>query len=332
MISVIIPTRNRADLLTFVLDSLTRQTLSSDHFEVLVIDNGSRDSTATVVQKYSALLGNIRYFYESEPGLHVGRHRGMIEAKYDIFVFADDDIEALPTWLESIQEAFLEPDVAMVGGNNLPLFLKPPPQWLQDMWDNSRSRDYQALSALSILKMDGPARDFSPYYVWGCNFSIRKQVLLEAGGFHPDGMPQDLIRFRGDGETHVSRYVLESGKRCVFHPGDTVYHKVMPERMTFEYFRQRGFNQGVSDSYTELRGEDVKTIKVKRNLLRRIASWGRRQFKSMISMCSEANRALDELQCGHKEGYAYHQQMYRDDAAVREWVHKTKYFKEDNND
>jgi len=45
--------------------------------------------------------------------------------------------------------------------------------------------------------------------------------------------------------------------KCLFHPGASVYHKVSPERMTIGYFRQRGFNQGISDSYTQLRGEVV---------------------------------------------------------------------------
>jgi glucosyl-dolichyl phosphate glucuronosyltransferase len=326
VITVIIPTRNRAELLAAALASLQQQTFSRKNFEVLVIDNGSIDNTTVVTQKYSELLGNVRYFYESELGLHVGRHRGMLEAKNDILVFADDDIEAFPTWLESIQEAFNDPDVVMVGGNNLPMFLKPPPRWLKKLWNRPIRRNTRILSALSILEVDVSTCDFSPYYVWGCNLSITKQVLLDAGGFHPDGVPKELIRFRGDGETHVSRFVLESGKRCVFHPGASVYHKVTPERMTFEYFHQRGFNQGVSDSYTELRNQDDKTEKVRYSILCRIASWCRCKLETMILMSSEAHRALNELHRGHKEGYAYHQQMYQDDEAVRAWVHKKKYY------
>ena len=328
MISVIIPTRNRAHLLSSVLESLTRQTLSRERFEVLIIDNGSKDNTVAISQKYSAIFSNIKYFYEPEPGLHVGRHRGMLEATNDILVFADDDIEALPSWLESIQEAFLESDVAMVGGNNLPMFVKPPPQWIQNMWDHPYSSNVRTLAALSILEMGGPIRDFSPFYVWGCNFSIRKQVLLAAGGFHPDGMPNELIRFRGDGETHVSRYVLESGKRCVFHPGATVYHKVMPERMTFEYFRLRGFNQGVSDSYTALRGEDAPILK-QHSLFYRAVQWGWQKiysFYEKLQTDMEVSIALQEMKCGHSDGFAYHQNAYRTDPAVYEWVHRKDYF------
>ena len=49
MLSVIIPTRNRADLLQMALQSLQKQTLPADQFEVLVIDNGSTDNTQQVI-------------------------------------------------------------------------------------------------------------------------------------------------------------------------------------------------------------------------------------------------------------------------------------------
>jgi len=51
--------------------------------------------------------------------LHVGRHLGLKKAQGDILVFADDDIEAFPTWLEGIAEAFEDPQIALVGVKNL---------------------------------------------------------------------------------------------------------------------------------------------------------------------------------------------------------------------
>ena len=243
MISVIIPTRNRGAMLADALDSLRRQSLDHDVFEIIVIDNGSTDDTPAVVAGMGERLPNIRYFCEPEPGLHSARHRGLREAKGDVLTFADDDIEALPSWLESIVQSFTDPEVDMVGGNNLPMFLEPPPLWLSKLWMHSNLGG-RAIPSLSVLELPGGPRQFNPLLVWGCNFSIRKQTLIDAGGFHPDSLPQDLIRFRGDGETHVSRYVAGLGSRCIFHPGATVYHKVTPARMNISYFRQRAFNQG----------------------------------------------------------------------------------------
>lgn len=326
MLSVIIPTHNRANFLSLALMSLTQQNISSDQFETLIIDNGSTDNTVNIVQEYSVKLSNIRYFYEPEPGLHVGRHRGMLEAKNEILVFADDDIEAFPTWLESIQSAFYDSNVAMVGGNNIPMFLTTPPSWLLALWNRPFKRNIRATPALSIIEMNNSIRDCDPCFVWGCNFSIRKAVLLAAGGFHPDGMPRELIRFRGDGETHVSRFVKESGMRCVFHPGASVHHKVTQERMTFEYFRQRGFSQGISDSYSDIREGQTKP---KKNLILRFINRGVKQLYLRAFLGPDAMHALNEMRDGHAEGYAYHQRMYREDQSVKEWTHKAKYFDED---
>ena len=106
MISVIIPTRNRAELLRDTLTSIQGQTLSYELFEVLVVDNGSTDNTKDVTLNFKKNLNNLRYVYAPVPGLHEGRHRGMKEARYNLLVFADDDILATPDWLLSYYEVF----------------------------------------------------------------------------------------------------------------------------------------------------------------------------------------------------------------------------------
>ncbi len=52
-------------------------------------------------------------------------------AKSDILVYADDDIEAFPTWLAAIAESFQNQDVVLVGGKNLPKFEATPPEWIK---------------------------------------------------------------------------------------------------------------------------------------------------------------------------------------------------------
>lgn len=325
MISVIIPTRNRSDLLGSCLESIRHQSPKVD-FEVLVINNGSSDTTQDVIKDYQSKMPNLTGIFAPEPGLHTGRHAGMIAAKGELLVFADDDIEALPSWLSSIEDAFKNPDVAMVGGNNYPMFLESPPSWLLSLWNRPTFRGYKSISSLSVIEFTRYITEISPYLIWGCNFAIRKDVLLKAGGFHPDGMPKELIRFRGDGETHVSHYVAESGMKCVFHPGASIHHKVTPERMTHAYFHQRGFNQGVSDSYTQLRQQDRFSIRAPRcNLLKRALNLGLRKTQDLLDS-ADVKQADHELMLGHKEGYAYHQAVYQNDPEVREWVHRPTYF------
>lgn len=330
MLSVIIPTRDRQDFLRPALVSLRHQTLPPQHFEILVVDNGSTDGTGRMVQAMVAEMANLHYLHEPEPGLHAGRHRGLLAARGDILVFADDDIEAEPTWLAAIAEGFVDPSVAMMGGNNLPLFLAPPPAWLLALWHRSPAEGGLALPTLSILQLPGPLRPISPFYVWGCNFAIRKSLLVEAGGFHPDGMPRELIRFRGDGETHIARFVAAAGMKCLFHPAAAIHHKVTPERMTLGYFWQRGFNQGVSDSYTALREGDHQSDRSRVLALPyRLARGGWRRLAAAwttLRSPREVRGARAEEHAGYREGYAFHQIAYRTDPEVRAWVHRPTYF------
>ena len=322
-LSVIVPTRNRAALLAATLDSLTRQSLPPADFEIIVVDDGSTDDTAAVVDSFGPRLPALRRVPTSARGLHEGRHAGLREARGEILVYADDDIEALPSWLEAVARAFDDPVVVLVGGNDLPRFCSPPAGWLLRMWSMPHPVGGHAIPALSIIQVDGPARPLPPAYVWGCNFSIRKEVLLEAGGFHPDGMPNDLLHLRGDGESHVARHVAEHGLVCRFEPGASVYHSVTADRMTFAYFRARGFRQGISDSYSALRVGHAPSPWQWR--LRQAVRAARRGMQALLAADPEVHRAQFELAAGHAAGYAHHQRLYRQSAELRAWVHKPTY-------
>jgi glycosyltransferase involved in cell wall biosynthesis len=91
--SVIIPTYNRARLLGYTLDSLVRQDLPRDDFEVLVVDDGSTDSTETVVHSYRGRLA-IRYFFQPDEGFRAAaaRNVGITNASGDICVFVDSGV------------------------------------------------------------------------------------------------------------------------------------------------------------------------------------------------------------------------------------------------
>ena len=323
-LSVVIPTRNRAELLGSTLQSITTQSLSTECFEVVVADNGSVDGTRQIVAKYQKLLPNLRYEYVPEIGLHAGRHRGFEASRGEILVFADDDIEAFPTWLATYSDVFSDETVAMAGGNNLPKYLDDPPQWIEALWRRRYSRSLQMIPALSVLRLEGERSDISPHLVWGCNFAIRRNVLIAAGGFHPDGFPEEKQQFRGDGETAVSAYVLSQGLVCIFDPGASVYHKVSASRMTHEYFKKRGFAQGISDSYTALRGDShaIQKAHIFQRILRKIYHFAVNQLR----LPKPTRKALRLFAEGYHAGYAYHRERYQNDPTIRAWVHKTNYW------
>lgn len=88
----------------------------------------------------------------------------------------------------------------MCGGKILPRYETKEPDW---------ARYFPGY--LSILDRNGEIAKVNDAGIWGCNFSIRKSVLYEVSGFHPDAMPWPLVRYRGDGETGLLNKAIEIG-------------------------------------------------------------------------------------------------------------------------
>lgn len=326
-ISVIIPTRNRSLLLQKTLESLTMQTFSMEKFEVIVIDNGSIDDTKAIVESFDGQL-KLQYHYDDRPGLHVGRHDGMKLSQSNLLAFADDDIEAFPTWLEGIYESFQDSNTVLVGGKNLPKYESQPPFWILEKWYQLHDHGH-CVPELSILDFGDEIKDIPANYVFGCNFAIRKGILQDAGGFHPDGMPFEMIQYRGDGETYVSQYISNHNLKTIYNPKASIFHFVPNSRLTLDYFKKRAFCQGVEMSYKYLRYSSIASYpkhgkKLKRLLRHLSCKETHAAIKSLLYQESITD-IEKQIEQSRKIGYAFHQHMYRTDESIRKWVHKENY-------
>lgn len=91
--TVIIPTYNRERLLQHTLDSLLRQTVPPEDFEVIVADDGSSDGTQDLVTRYATRL-NLKYCYQPDEGFRVAKARnlGLRAARGPVSVFVDSGV------------------------------------------------------------------------------------------------------------------------------------------------------------------------------------------------------------------------------------------------
>ena len=328
------PTRNRLGDVKASLPSLREQDIRGVDWELIIVDNGSTDGTGAWCRgQVGGSNPCLRYVWEPALGLLAGRHRGVAEAQGDILIFIDDDIRASPSWLRVIHSGFADPQVTLVGGPSLPNYESEPPEWLEEFW-NTTPYGGRTCGFLSLIDL-GPGRlHIDARYIYGLNFSIRKDALRALGGFHPDGVPSELLRYRGDGETGLAFAAERSGFKSVYEPDASVLHKVPADRMTLEYFEKRAFAQGVSDSYTRARrlhglyGRPQRSIV--RGLKRRLAAAGR-LVKSQLHPRRDDNvpamtEAKRRTTVAYKRGVAFHQDAMLRDPTVRDWVLRPDYW------
>ena len=329
-LSVIIPTCNRASFLRDALISILSQTLDRDRFEIIVADNGSNDETPDIVAGLNG-SGRLRYLQVPDPGLHNGRHLGAEEARGEILCFVDDDIIAAQEWLEAIFNLFKDEQTALAGGRALPKWETDPPDWI-DLFKSEIEGGW-TIGYLSLSDWGDVRKEIPAACVYGCNFSIRKKVLFDCGGFHPDAMPQELIRFRGDGETGLALEVEKRGYRAFYEPKAIIYHRVSSERLTVDYFCRRAFNQGVSASFTEIRRErGIPSIQASSTSEKTNSLFDRIQtaFRSAVSRAAETDdkwcRALKRVADAFEKGKLYHRNEVAKDADLLKYVLRDKYY------
>lgn len=336
--SIIIPSCNRADQLFRCMNSLVTLDFPFGEYEIIVVDNGSKDNTKEVVDKYiiNYPAHTIRYFYDEISGLLTGRHRGAKEAQSEILIFVDDDIHADQGWLSAIVDTFKRnAGIHFVGGKCLPKYEKEPPSWLNYFW-KSIPGDGKMLCDLSLCDFGEVEKEIDPTWVFGLNFSIRKASLYELGGFHPDCISAHFQHFQGDGEFGLSIKAIEKGYKAFYNPKALVYHEVPADRMTLGYFDKRYFYLGVCNSYTEIRKNNgiskvVTLTNIKKNIKNILHPMYRMVSpKPVILIQSEIDFEKEMLftrfQTMEKAGYNFHQEIVRKSSVVLEWVLKENYF------
>lgn len=113
-VSVIIPTYNRPESLARTLQSLGGQTVYPNDFEVVVVDDGSRQPYAEVVEQSWPF--DLQYHRQDNQGEIIARNLGVSLSRGEFLVFLDDDILVEPAYLESLlAEHLAYPQAILLG-------------------------------------------------------------------------------------------------------------------------------------------------------------------------------------------------------------------------
>jgi glucosyl-dolichyl phosphate glucuronosyltransferase len=242
MITAILCTYNRCDSLRKAMESLAASVVSAAiSWEVLVVDNNSRDNTAEVVGEFTRNYpGRFRYLFEARQGKSHALNAAIASAQGDVLAFVDDDVIVDSRWLESICARVLAGDCIGTGGpvfpqdTDLPTWIKPDESYVRGplvMFD---------------LRSDPIELKEAPF---GTNMAFAREAFLKYGVFRTDLGPQPGSEIRGEDSEFVNR-LFAAGEKLRYEPTAVVHHEVPRCRMTKKYFLHWWFDKGRSEVRT----------------------------------------------------------------------------------
>lgn len=249
-ISVVIPTHNRFRILQECLEALVRQDLPKKDYEVIVVDDGSQDSTETVARKFMKEHENFHYFFQENQGQGPARNLGLRHAKGSIIVLINDDMIVKPNFLtQHLRSHLRHPEEhEVVLGLTLwhPRLKKTP---LMN-WLTNGSTVFGRFGGhqFAYEKLEGKTEgDYNFFYT--SNLSLKKSLL--------DKYPFDPV-FSGYGWEDIElgyRLHKEAGMRLYYNKNAIGYHDHM---MTEEGMKKRMYNIGkaawvIHEKYPELK-------------------------------------------------------------------------------
>lgn len=232
--TVAIPTYNGETRLPKILDKLREQTRTEDiSWEVLIVDNNSRDNTAKVVQEYQATWLEsvpLRYVFEPEQGAAFARARAVREAKGEFVGFLDDDNLPAPDWLAEAYSFVQEhPKCGAFSGQIHGDFEVNPPE------------NFKKIQVFLAIREHGPlSHQFEPDKLRlppAASLVFRKNAWCESVPPRPTltgKLPGVMVQ--GD-DYEPLLYMHKAGWEIWYHPALHTYHQIPRQRLERDYLR-----------------------------------------------------------------------------------------------
>ena len=209
-VSVIIPVYNDAGRLAQCLAALELQTYAKDRYEVIVVDNGSREAITPHVAPFRHAVAD----FEARAGSYAARNRGLESARGDIMAFTDADCLPSPGWLQAGVDALQAPDVALIGGR-IEVFAQQP----------DRPSAVELYEMLYAFPQDVNVRaGFSVT----ANLFAKRRVFSQLGGFDPG--------LKSGGDRDWVAHAVAAGNRLAYSDAALVRH---PARQSLRQLWER---------------------------------------------------------------------------------------------
>lgn len=221
------------------MDSLVIQNYPKEDYEIIIVNNNSSDNTEEVIEKYIEAYPDvkIKYYFVPRPGQVYARQIGILAAENEILSFTDDDGILVPDWLKEIANVFEKnKDATGVAGRIEIKWDEKPPEWIYDYESQLGKLDYGDEIKYEV-----------GLYMNAGNLSIKKDVLIDVGGFNPEMVGEWLL---GDGESGLWNRLRNNNKLIGWAPKALMYHyQIVKKNATVEDIKRRFMNNGICIPY-----------------------------------------------------------------------------------
>jgi len=216
--SIIIPLYNRPQEIKELLETLTRQTYT--RFEVLVIEDGSTNDAAAIVQSFTNRL-DVKYFVKPNSGQGFSRNYGFERAQGDYFIVFDSDCLIPPDYLEIVMHSLEANYLDAYGG---------PDDAHPSFTSVQKAISYSMTSPFTTGGIRGNKKGVGQFHPRSFNMGISRKVWETAGGYLITRLGEDI---------EYSIRIHSMGFKIGLIPHAKVYHK----RRTsfFQFYKQLHF-------------------------------------------------------------------------------------------
>lgn len=224
LVSVIIPTYNRINMLKNCLSSFEGLNYPKECFEVIVVDDGSTDRYyETLKEIIEQFTYKLRVIQQSNGGPAKARNNGIRNAGGEFIAVTDDDCEVDKNWLREIIKGFTSEEIAGVGGMVV-----------------SKNKDifsqYMDYNKILLPRME----DNKVKYLVTANACYRRKCLLDVNGFSEE------IKNPGGEDPDLSYKLKGLGYSLAFNPKGIVIHN---HKQDLRSFYRTFFNYGKGSAF-----------------------------------------------------------------------------------
>jgi glycosyltransferase involved in cell wall biosynthesis len=252
-ISIIICTFQNSFSLAKTLDSFKSVNKNNLDYEVIVIDNGSTDTTRHVVEEFIAHDKNTKYVFQKDPGLSRARNLGASIARAPFLFYTDDDITFDEYFISEYLVALTETNSRIMGGRIQLKYPSDKPDWL------SPKVEY-IYGTIDLGASNFPMPNTS--LPLGPSFLISKDELFKLGGFDESlGLKGEKDTLTRGEETALSLKHRKRGGDIYYCGRSLVYHNVRKERLNKSWYLNRFEDMNVGWKHVSKQEKLLKRIK-----------------------------------------------------------------------